>query len=136
MGKRRRIFSTSGPVVKTPPEILDHLRTLYPQLQTSHGLKGVSEHVGSLHAKLTQERDGFVETTYLDNPDLMLAYDTYMLYVAKADPDIGAISRPFKEYGTTDSSPRYRLWHRHRLNRHHTLDAIPGSDGRDRLPRP
>ncbi len=94
MGKRRRIFETSGPTLRTHATLLEHLIAMYPTLATEAGEKQLATAMRTLHEGLTVNRSNFVGHTYLDDPDIRFAYDTYMLSVQspKLPPILDAIA--------------------------------------------
>ena len=101
MPKKRRIFETSGPTLQTDPTLLEHLHSLYPTLNTSAGAANIVEGMRTLHHGLTKGRTGFVGRTYLDDPEIRLAYDTYMLSVQspKLSPILALLEPLFSPKG-------------------------------------
>ena len=78
MGKRRRIFETSGPLLSTDSRLLAHLFTLYPALRSDEGQRDLAKATCELHEGLTTHHDSFAGHTYLEDPQIRFAYDAYM----------------------------------------------------------
>ena len=141
MGKKRRIFATSGPVLRTDPRLIEHLSRLYPSLTTPAGMRKLSEAMHGLHTGLTVNRHTFVGKPYLDQADHRFAYDTYMLSVQS--PKLGVVLDSVSSLlrqctsplnildigcGTGTASIAASLW----MNAHHrpiTLTCIDHSRG-------